>query len=236
MTIPKIIHYCWLSGDPFSELAQKCIASWHKAMPDYTYILWDRERVKEISNKWIDGAINAKKWAFAADYIRLYSLCKYGGIYLDCDVEVLKPFDNLLNQECFLGREGHKNVVEAAVMGSSPNQDWTKKALDWYSDRNFDVTQLNNPSIAVPFILKKILNDYPNIRLLPAEYFSPKDNRTGERNITSNTYAIHHFDGNWHSDYQREYFRIRVEYSKKLGSLVGLIIATLFSIKHKLER
>ena len=234
MSIPKIIHYCWLSGEPFSNLARKCIESWHKKMPDYTYILWDREKIKEISSKWVDSSLEAKKWAFAADYIRLYSLYKYGGIYLDCDVEIVKSFNDLLNCECFLGREGHKNLVEAAVMGCSSGLEWTKCALEWYNNRVFDISQLNNPSIAVPFILKKVLEQFPNIKLLPSDYFSPKDNRTGILNITSNTYAIHHFDGNWHSNYQREYFRIRVKYSEKYGAFIGLCIATLFSIKHKI--
>ena len=96
MAIPKIIHYCWLSGTPFPDLENRCIESWKKYLPDYELILWDKERIKEIHSSWIDSAIAQKKWAFAADYVRLYALYNYGGIYLDCDVEVLKSFDELL--------------------------------------------------------------------------------------------------------------------------------------------
>ena len=153
---------------------------------------------------------------------------------MDCDVEVLKTFDDLLERSYFVGRESHKDVIEAAVMGAELGLDWAKNALDWYKSKVFDATQLNNPSIAIPVILKNVLSKKSNIAVLPAEFFSPKDNRTGNVKITPHTYTIHHFDGNWFSDYQREYFRIRVKYSKKYGALIGFIVASLFSLKHKL--
>ena len=236
MAIPKVIHYCWLSGEPYPDLVQKCMESWHKYLPDYQFVLWDNEKIKEIDCSWVNSAIAAKKWAFAADYIRLYALYNYGGIYLDCDIEVLKPFDDLLNCSCFVGRETHKNVIEAAIMGAESGLDWVKNALDWYKSKVFDATQLNNPSIAIPVILKNVLSKKSNIAILPAEFFSPKDNRTGNVKITPHTYTIHHFDGNWFNDYQREYFRIRVKYSKKYGALVGLFVASFFSIKKKIRK
>ena len=234
MAIPKVIHYCWLSGEPYPELVQKCMKSWQRFLPDYQFVLWDKEKIKEMDCSWVNSAIIAKKWAFAADYIRLYALYNYGGIYLDCDVEVLKPFDDLLNRSCFVGRETHKNVIEAAIMGAESGLDWVKDALDWYESKEFNVTQLNNPAIAIPVILKNVLSKSSNAEVFPAEFFSPKDNRTGNVRITPNTYTIHHFDGNWFNDYQREYFRIRVKYSKKYGVLIGFIVASLFSLKHKL--
>jgi len=209
--------------------------SWQRYLPDYQFVLWDKEKIKEFDCHWINSAIIAKKWAFAADYIRLYALYNYGGIYLDCDVEVIKPFDDLLERSYFVGRETHKNVIEAAVMGAEPSLNWLKDALDWYESKEFNVTQLNNPAIAIPVILKNVLSKKSNVAILPAEFFSPKDNRTGNIKITPRTYTIHHFDGNWFNNYQREYFRIRVKYSKKYGALAGLIVASLFSLKKKMK-
>lgn len=233
MAIPKVIHYCWLSGDPYPELVQKCMESWRKFLPEYKFVLWNREKIDECTNSWVASAVVAKKWAFAADYVRLYALYNYGGIYLDCDVEVIKPFDDLLDRDYFIGRESHKDVIEAAVMGCEPHQEWMKEVLDWYCTKSFNVTKLNNPNIAIPVIIKKSLALFPNIKVLPADYFSPKDNRTGTVCVTPNTYTIHHFDGNWFSDYQREYFRIRVKYSEKYGAFVGFCVASLYSLKKK---
>lgn len=237
MAIPKVIHYCWLSGGPYPELVLKCMESWHACLPDYEFVLWDKEKVsKEIQSTWVDSAMAAKKWAFAADYIRLFALYNYGGVYLDCDVEVLKSFDSLLDRHFFLGQESHKNVIEAAVLGAEAKLDWTKKALEWYENKNFDIAQLNNPSIAIPVILKKVFEDFEDIEIFEKDYFSPKDNRTGCLNVTGNTYTIHYFDGNWFSDYQREYFRIRVKYSQKYGRFVGFIVASCFSLRKKMKQ
>ena len=88
--IPKIIHYCWLSRDEFPPLIKTCIDTWKEQLPDYEFILWDTNRFKLESNIWVQQAFDTKKYAFAADYIRLYAIYNFGGIYLDTDIEVLK--------------------------------------------------------------------------------------------------------------------------------------------------
>ena len=80
--ITKIIHYCWLSGDEMSQRTLDCIASWHEVMPDYEFMLWDMNRFDIGSTKWTEQACSVKKWAYAADYIRLYALYHHGGIYI----------------------------------------------------------------------------------------------------------------------------------------------------------
>ena len=114
--IPKIIHYCWLSGDPFPDLINKCIDSWHNILSDYEFMLWDTRKIDVNSNLWLKQAYENKKYAFAADYIRFFALYHYGGIYLDADVEVLKDFKSLLIEKQLLGEEASGDI-EAAVIG-----------------------------------------------------------------------------------------------------------------------
>ena len=99
--ISKVIHLCWLSGDPYPEKIKKCIDSWKRVLSDYEIILWDTKRFDLDSSIWVKQAFEAKKYAFAADYIRFYALYHYGGIYMDSDVEVLKSFDDLLHLPYF---------------------------------------------------------------------------------------------------------------------------------------
>src|SRR5574344_1400117 len=101
--IPQIIHYCWLSNDPYPAELVGYMETWKKMLPDYEFILWNFDRFDISSSIWVKEAFNAKKYAFAADYIRCYALYNYGGIYLDMDVEVIKPFDDLLSKKYFLG-------------------------------------------------------------------------------------------------------------------------------------
>lgn len=110
--IPRIIHICWLSGDPYPDLIKECIKSVKKHLPEYDIIVWDRTQFDIESCIWVKQAFENRKYAFAADYIRFYALYKYGGIYLDADVEVLKSFDNLLNQTYILGEEAGGDIEE----------------------------------------------------------------------------------------------------------------------------
>ena len=194
--IPKIIHFCWLSGNPYPDLVNRCIESWRKYLPDYEIILWDTNRIDVNSNLWLKQAFENKKYAFAADYIRFYALFYYGGIYLDADVEVIRPFDDLLNGTEFIGEEASGDI-EAAVIGAEKNAAWVKQCLDYYESRAFVKPDGRMDMRPVPLLVKHVLRHYPNIKVLPFQYFSPKDYNVKKVKMSMDTYCIHHFDGKW---------------------------------------
>ena len=134
--IPKIIHLCWLSGDKFPPLIQKCIDSWKLHLPDYEIWLWDTKRFDVNSVLWTKQAFECKKYAFAADFIRLYALYNYGGIYLDSDVLVYKNFDDLLDLPYFIG-EDFVHLFEPAVVGCEPRNEMIGVVLRRYDNRAF---------------------------------------------------------------------------------------------------
>lgn len=134
--IPKIIHYCWLSGEPYPPEIQRCLDTWKKHLPDYEIWLWDTKRFGINSTLWTKQAFETKKYAFAADYIRLYALYNYGGIYLDADVLVYKSFDNLLSLPYFIGHDQIRGF-EAAVIGAEKGCKWIKDVLETYKNKTF---------------------------------------------------------------------------------------------------
>jgi mannosyltransferase OCH1-like enzyme len=103
--IPKIIHYCWLSGDPIPQDYQNCMDTWKQILKGYEFVLWDSKRFDINSVLWVKQAFETGLYAFAADYIRLYAVYNCGGIYLDMDMEAVKPFDELLNADIMLAYE-----------------------------------------------------------------------------------------------------------------------------------
>lgn len=103
--IPKVIHYCWLGGKPLPESAKKCIESWQRFCPDYEIRRWDESCLDFSLNAYCQQAYEEQAWGFVPDYLRLWIVYTYGGIYLDTDVQVLKSFDPLLEQEGFCGFE-----------------------------------------------------------------------------------------------------------------------------------
>lgn len=214
--IPKIIHYCWLSGDPYPESIQRCIDSWKRVLPDYEIILWDTKRFDLSSSPWVKQAFESKKYAFAADYIRMYALYNYGGIYLDSDVEVLKPFNDLLDLPYFIGQENTPSGIEAATIGSEKGWSVAKMMLDRYDRKNFKGKDGHMDLRSLPYMLRRCIEfnyqyhliedksqfNYDNgvVNVFPVDYFSPKKWTNGEITITPNTYSIHHFAASWMSN------------------------------------
>lgn len=142
--IPKIIHYSWFSGEAYPQWISDCIGTWKKYLTGYEFILWDMERLKEIDSDFVRESISVKKWAFAADYVRLYAVYHYGGIWLDSDVEMFKSLTPLLNCEMFIGKESwpdDKNRVylTSHCFGAIEKHPFVKECLDYYSDRHFIV-------------------------------------------------------------------------------------------------
>lgn len=237
--IPKIIHLCWLSGDPYPPKISRCLASWEKYLPEYEVILWDTNRFDLNSSIWVKQAFDKKKYAFAADYIRFYALYHYGGIYLDSDVEVLKSFDDLLDLPYFLGAE-KAQTPEAAIIGAEKECDWIKACLDYYQDRHFINEDGSLDIKTVPDIMIKQIEQIKPIRVLSLEeslnirnlnmenevlefndvFFSPKVFDSREVEITPYTYAIHHYQNSWFSPKARAYYRTRAFIVKILGQKI----------------
>ncbi len=138
--IPKIIHYCWYGGNPLPELEQQCLASWHQNMPDWEYRWWNEETF-DISSAplYVRQAYEARKYAFVSDYVRLWALEQYGGLYMDVDFMVYRPFDELMDKyPAFAGYEGCKRrAVMQGVIASEPHGAWVRDMLSTYENRSF---------------------------------------------------------------------------------------------------
>lgn len=186
--IPKVIHYCWLSNDPYPRKIRKCIETWKKVLPDYEIKLWNTENF-DIANspKYVQEAFKQRKWAFAADYIRMYALYHEGGIYLDSDVKVLKSFDEFLNHSFFssleyhptqiaatgsdkmIDKDGNRIVddyvsgcqIQAAIMGAEAGCQFVKDVLDDYEHRNFIQADGSlNTTVLSPYIYARVMEQY----------------------------------------------------------------------------
>lgn len=216
--IPRIIHYCWLSNEPIPDEMRRFLDQWKKLLPDYQFILWDFNRFPKESSAWVSEAFERKKYAFAADYIRLYALYHMGGIYLDLDVELLRPFDPLLNQKRILGFEQEKSI-EGGILGAEPGAKWVWLCLQHYNQRRFVDSQGQCDTLPLPQILFNTLvvhgDDMHDV--LPVDYLTAKSYKDGKIKVTANTYTIHHFKGSWLTPWQK--FKMSL---KPLLSRLGL--------------
>ena len=114
--IPKIIHYCWFGNKPIPTKEQKCMKTWQNILPEYKIIRWDENSFDINSNPFTKEAYRLKKYAFVADYVRLYALTTFGGIYLDTDIEIIRSLDDLLAKHKSFGGFETPNMLQTGVL------------------------------------------------------------------------------------------------------------------------
>ena len=231
--IPKTLHYCWFGRNPLPPLAKKCIASWKKYCPDYEIIEWNEDNFDVNSNQYTKEAYEAKKWAFVTDYVRLYVLNEYGGIYMDTDVEVVKPIDKYLNHKAFSGFEA-PDRVPTGIMAAEKKNKTIQELLSFYENKHFlnekgepdittNVTTITNMLLKRGLVLNGEYQEIDGFALYPRDYFCPKLWETGIVNKTNNTCTIHHYLGSWKTPEQQKQHKAvqRRAQRKSLPSRIG---------------
>jgi len=246
--IPKIIHYVWVGGNPLPPLAKKCIESWKKFCPDYEIKRWDETNFDVSSNQYCKEAYEVKKFAFTSDYIRLYVLVNYGGVYMDTDVELVKPIDDYLIYQAFSGFEDEKSIP-TGIMACEKGFPLFHDLLSDYGDRRFilpngeqnlttNVSFITESCLKRGLVLSNTLQTVDGFTLYPNDVFCPKSFYYGSYSITENTVAIHHFAGSWISEEQHRNLKICRKIYNTFGmkSLFSKIIIVIFYVTRRIKK
>lgn len=212
--IPKIIHYCWFGRNPIPDEFKHYMDSWKKYCPDYRVMEWNEDNFDLSSNAFVREAYENRKWAFVTDYVRLYVLYHYGGVYMDTDVELMRPLDGFLEEHAFSGFE-KENAVPTGIMAGEKGLPVIGELLAPYENRHFilpdgsmdlhtNVEDITDYFVKAGLVLNGRKQTVRGFTFYPTEYFCPLNNRTFELNRTDHTYAIHHFAGSWIEDKSKQ--------------------------------
>lgn len=240
--IPKVIHYCWFGKKPLDDKSKKCIKSWKKYCPDFEIKEWNESNYDITKNKYMYQAYKSNKWGFVPDYARLDIIYNYGGIYLDTDVEIIRPLNELLLQKGFCGIEnGTQYIALGLGFGAEKNDVTIKLLLDSYEQLSF--LKNGKPDLTpAPVINAAVLKDLylkseneitkcGTLTVYPSEYFCPINMQTGKLEKTNNTYSIHHYAASWES--RRNKFRGKVYrfVNRHFGQKIANYVRKLFGKK-----
>ena len=244
--IPKVIHYCWFGRNPLPKLAHKCIELWRKYLPDYEIKEWNEDNFDVNMIPYVAQAYKAGKYAFVSDYARFWIVYKYGGVYFDTDVEVLKPMQEIIDRGPFLGSENYiyksgdrLNVNPGLGLACEAGNSLFGELMNLYHDHDFT---LHDGNVFVTIVkitsdllygkgLKSIneVQQIQGVTIYPADYFAPR--QTIDQNIpfTSNSYSMHHYANSW--------MPWPVKLYRWFRDLVPLPLARkIAAIKHRLKK
>lgn len=223
--IPKKIHYCWFGGRPLTEEVKTYIETWKLNLPDYEIKQWDETNFDVDSYLYTRQAYFAKRFAFVSDVARLVALVNEGGIYLDTDIIIKRPFPvEWLNLNGF-GSFEHDKYVQTGVMACCQGHPIFQEFLKLYDDLSFfkktsydittNVARFTAILEAAGFKMNNELQTIDEFTVFPQKYLCANDWRTGKYDDDS-TFAIHDFKGAWGRDALRSALKFQLEMLKTI--------------------
>ncbi len=211
----KVIHTFWFSGDSIPEHYQVCIESWKKYCPDYEIKIWNKNNYDVTQSRFMEEAFMAQKWAFVSDYARLDVIYRYGGIYMDMDVEVVRNLDDLLTLPCFFGIDPWNQIDLGTGFGAASGNVLVGQLLDEYKDKVFFLNNGYNIE-AQPLVLLDVFkrNGYVeksnsqqcgDVYFLSMNYLNVfEGTKINKYHSTGNEYLIHHHAAGWWTQEKRQ--------------------------------
>lgn len=209
--IPHVIHYCWFGKNPKPELVTNCMLTWKKFFPKWKIIEWNEDNYDINKIPYIKEAYLAGKWAFVADYVRFDVLYQYGGIYLDTDVEFIKPLPSeYLMLPGFTGFECTGIVAPGLIFAVEKGFPLLEEILNQYQQEHFEIKAdgiYKTVNLHVTEILEgkglvrnNKLQTVSGLTIFPSEYFCGYDTDIHEPNITEKTICWHHYFASWSTE------------------------------------
>ena len=226
--IPKVIHYCWFGNNELPDQYKEYIATWKKYCPDYEIIQWNEKNYDVYAHSYTKWAYENEKWPFVSDYARIDVLYRFGGIYLDTDVELIKNMDELRRFSAFMGFETTQMINSGLGMGAQKGNPILRDFLSEYDsysihEGEFDMIPCTVHQSAVLDKYGLVRNntfqvlDHGNMVILPTEFLCGIRMYTQVRQITHNTFSLHHYSGNWGGEgIKQESDRLREKYAGKI--------------------
>ncbi|HUZ62849.1 MAG TPA: glycosyltransferase [Acetobacteraceae bacterium] len=213
--IPRILHHIWVGPVAMPAREQVFVTGWRRLMPDWRVMAWTEATIDFSASAWLRRAYAMRSWALVADFVRLDVLRRHGGVYLDADVQMLRPLDPLLTGAAFLGFQAEAASPEwrwgpewvgNAVIGAEPGHWLPAEALALLQRRMGGEEQLG--AFSGPGVLTAALQAHGlqpgaamqvrDVRVHPlAAFYSDPAAPAAE------AFAVHHWAASWVAEAQR---------------------------------
>lgn len=202
--IPKIIHACWLGSAPMPQIYKDYVEGWKKLNPDFEVHVWTDEDFSQYydDSLFVKDCIKNKKYGFLADFFRFTVLYKFGGFYIDTDVEMFKPINEFVDNKIVMGYIFDTSIGTAFIGAEKENP----IILSWLNTLLSDYEVKHELTVSNDWITKYFIDNFKDfrlsgkyqelecgIKLYPKHYFE----RYKLSKKASGGYAEHHCAGSW---------------------------------------
>jgi hypothetical protein len=193
--IPHTFHHIWLGPDPLPDDHGPWIETWKRHHPDWEFVLWTEENLPEDPIR-PEVAERLRAPVERADILRLEILYRHGGVYLDTDLECIRPLDPELDGEEFVGVCHKPGRITNTAIAAAPEHPLLGRALEEVRPMEMYWTNASErlKEVAGPLLLERIVGDYPEVKLLEPPVFFPATPEEREGAI-----AVHHMARVWHN-------------------------------------
>ena len=219
---PKLIHLCWFSNDPYPVEIKVCLDTWKRLMPDYVVKVWDYAAAKSIGCAFIDEALEARKWAFAADVVRFYAVYKEGGIYMDSDIYLHRRFDEILPEDGFATfneKDKEEFGLQAAFFMGTAGNAFCQKMFEYYQNRHFKNPDGSFNDTISPYTMSAVAKSFgwqmkdekqvmPDLTVYPTHLVAPNNHYP----VDSDTIGVHRVAGSWRKRKLGRFLEIKIKH------------------------
>lgn len=195
--IPKIVHYGLFGGWQLSPLNRSCIQTWREVLPDYEIRLWTDKDMRDRFARPINNS----------NLLKYHALFNHGGVFLDNDMEVLKPFD--LSRRAFLAFQRTdmlKESINTAVIGAEKGHPFIGECLREIQSHPEEPCPIwLGCGLPTDLLIKSgmrglnVDQDVGDVHVYDRSAFYPWswEEEPDAGRITDSTFAIHHWEGSW---------------------------------------
>ena len=203
--IPKILHYCLVGRKQTTDLENRCMATWKAFLEGYHIHYWNEVNGPQGSRFFREAC--ERKPINAVNYLRYWALHRLGGVYMDNDVEMLRPFD--LSPGAFFGFQRDdidQDSVNIAVIGASAGHPLFRRILDRLDADTWDACPIwTGPGIVTDELRKagmiglNVEQMVDDVQVYTKDRFYPWrwDESPAPERVTERTIAIHHWGKTW---------------------------------------